>query len=97
MPRSKGSCTRAVDRWVGEMAAQMKQLAPKQMVTVGEEGFFGTLTGGSWTWHNPNARHWKKLSNMYQKVGGAAGLGVRISHCNAALRPARPASPASES
>ena len=42
---------------------------PNHMLTVGEEGFFGPLSSPrSWTLHNPNDRHWKKVSNMYKRV-----------------------------
>lgn len=56
------------------MAAYMKSQAPYHMVTVGEEGFFGPLSGSSWMRYNPNDRQWKHVSNLYQQVGLPAPL-----------------------
>ncbi|MGI8414978.1 MAG: glycoside hydrolase 5 family protein [Nakamurella sp.] len=51
----------AVLAWAAEMSGYVKSLAPRQLVSVGDEGFYGDASNDDYPYSNYEGNHWKKL------------------------------------
>jgi mannan endo-1,4-beta-mannosidase len=51
----------AVLAWAREMSAWVKGLAPRQLVAVGDEGFYGDETNADYPYSSYEGNHWKQL------------------------------------
>ncbi|MEP6561011.1 MAG: cellulase family glycosylhydrolase [Nakamurella sp.] len=61
-PRNRSDKTGAtVLAWVTEMSAYVKDLAPRQLVAVGDEGFYGDPTNPDYPYSNYEGNQWKKF------------------------------------
>jgi mannan endo-1,4-beta-mannosidase len=61
-PRNRSDKTGApVLAWVTEMSAWVKSLAPRQLVAVGDEGFYGDATNFDYPYSNFEGNQWKKF------------------------------------
>lgn len=61
-PRNRSDKTGAeVLAWATEMSAYVKSLAPRQLVAVGDEGFYGDATNNDYPYSNYEGNHWKQL------------------------------------
>lgn len=59
-PRNRSDKTGAtVQAWVAEMSAYLKQLAPRQLVAVGDEGFYGESTNSDYPYSDYEGDRWK--------------------------------------
>jgi mannan endo-1,4-beta-mannosidase len=59
-PRSRSEKTGArLLTWVTEMSAYVKSLAPRQLVTTGDEGFYGEATNSDYPYSNYEGDRWK--------------------------------------
>ena len=59
-PRSRSEKTGArLLTWVTEMSAYVKSLAPRQLVTTGDEGFYGDATNSDYPYSNYEGDRWK--------------------------------------
>lgn len=47
--------------WVTEMSAWFKALAPRQLVAIGDEGFYGRATSRDYPYSNYEGNHWEEL------------------------------------
>ena len=54
----------AVLNWAGEMSAYVKSLAPRQLVALGDEGFYGNAANSDYPYSNYEGMHWKKLVSL---------------------------------
>jgi mannan endo-1,4-beta-mannosidase len=54
----------AVLGWVREMSAWIKQLAPHQLVAVGDEGFFGDATNNDYPYSDYEGDHWLQFLRL---------------------------------
>ncbi len=48
-PQSPGCTTRTITRWAADMSAFVKQVAPRQLVAIGDEGFYCASGATDWT------------------------------------------------
>ena len=61
-PRNRSDKTgAAVLSWVTEMSAYVKALAPRQLVAVGDEGFYGDATNSDYPYSNFEGDQWRKF------------------------------------
>lgn len=59
-PRSRSDKTGArLLTWVKDTSAYFKQLAPRQLVTTGDEGFYGDLANSDYPYSNYEGDRWK--------------------------------------
>jgi mannan endo-1,4-beta-mannosidase len=54
----------AVLGWVREMSAWIKQLAPRQLVAVGDEGFYGDATNGDYPYSDYEGDRWLQFLGL---------------------------------
>jgi hypothetical protein len=70
-PRATGAGDGAVAAWVGAVAPAVKKLFPRQLLTVGEEGFYGPGDGAARRGVNPrSAGAWAEGEGQVRKKGG---------------------------
>ncbi|MFF1873026.1 cellulase family glycosylhydrolase [Kitasatospora herbaricolor] len=50
--------------WAGEMSAYVKSLAPRQLLAVGDEGFYGEAGHGDYPYSDYEGTPWKKLVSL---------------------------------
>ena len=61
-PRNRSDKTgAAVLAWAAEMSAHVKALAPRQLVAVGDEGFYGEAGNADYPYSDYEGNHWKQL------------------------------------
>jgi mannan endo-1,4-beta-mannosidase len=61
-PRNRSDKTGAtVLAWVREMSAYVKSLAPRQLVAVGDEGFYGDASDADYPYSNYEGNQWKQF------------------------------------
>ena len=61
-PRNRSDKTGAtVLAWVREMSAWVKSLAPRQLVAVGDEGFYGDASNPDYPYSNYEGNRWKEF------------------------------------
>jgi mannan endo-1,4-beta-mannosidase len=61
-PRNRSDKSGAtVLAWAREMSAYLKHLAPRQLVAVGDEGFYGDPDNSDYPYSNYEGNHWKQL------------------------------------
>ncbi|MGI8880069.1 MAG: glycoside hydrolase 5 family protein [Jatrophihabitans sp.] len=61
-PRNRSDKTgAAVLGWVTEMSAWIKQWAPRQLVSVGDEGFYGDASNSDYPYSNYEGDRWKQF------------------------------------
>lgn len=61
-PRSRSDKTGArLLAWITEMSAYLKSLAPRQLVAVGDEGFYGDPNNSDYPYSNFEGDQWKKF------------------------------------
>ena len=61
-PRNRSDKTgAAVLSWVAEMSAYVKSLAPRQLVAVGDEGFYGDAAATDYPYSNYEGDQWRKF------------------------------------
>lgn len=61
-PRNRSDKTgAAVLSWVSEMSAYVKSLAPRQLVSVGDEGFYGDAANPDYPYSNFEGNRWRKF------------------------------------
>jgi len=64
-PRNRSDKSGAqVLAWAGEMSAYVKSLAPRQLVAVGDEGFYGDGRNADYPYSNYEGNQWKKLTAL---------------------------------
>ena len=61
-PRNRRDKTGAtILAWVTEMSSYVKSLAPRQLVAVGDEGFYGDSTNADYPYSDYEGNHWKQF------------------------------------
>ena len=64
-PRNRSDKTgAAVLGWVKEMSAYVKSLAPRQLVAVGDEGFYGEPDNADYPYSNYEGNHWRQFVGL---------------------------------